>query len=57
MLRRMFLTGLLASLCLTIALGCGQSGGESPKVENANVKPKPLKKEEDGGAQKRMFVP
>ncbi len=60
MLRRVFLAGLLSPLCLVIALGCGQSGGaESPKVENSNVKPKPLKTKsgEDGGLKTKSFSP
>ncbi len=57
MLRRAFKVGLLAPLCLVIALGCGQSGAESPKVETGNVKPKPLKTKtgEEGGAQNKSF--
>jgi hypothetical protein len=42
MLRR-YLVGLLLPLFALAAMGCGGSGGaESPKVENPNVKVKPI---------------
>jgi hypothetical protein len=42
MLRR-YVVGLILPLFILAAVGCGGSGGaESPKVENPNVKVKPI---------------